>query len=198
METASMLQSALVSALDVARSLAPAGVTIRRWRDFGDYEAMVAIFRSARPVDGTDWEITTATLTADVSGIGLRPENCILIAEQRGRPVGWARMFDYGISRADGRILTHSGYVHPESRRRGIGRALLAGVQTELNRIVEAKPSPAGMKASLQTWVYARNASTIALLEADGYRAWRYMIEMTRPIDRLVSRAAPFVQRIAA
>jgi ribosomal protein S18 acetylase RimI-like enzyme len=183
METATTLQSALVSALDVARSVAPVGVTIRRWRDFADYEAMVAIFRSARPVDGTDWEITSATLTADVSGIGLRPENCILIAEQGGRPVGWTRMFDYGISRADGRMLTHSGYVHPESRRRGIGRALLAGAQAELKRIVAEKPSPAGMKASLQTWVYARNASTIALLEADGYRAWRYMIEMTRPLD---------------
>jgi ribosomal protein S18 acetylase RimI-like enzyme len=184
-------QRALASALEIARGLAPAGVTIRRWRDPSDYEAMVEVFRRSRPVDGSDMEITSAGLAADVSGIGLRPDECIVIADADGQVVGWTRMFDYGLSRDDGRLVTHSGHVDPAWRRRGIGHALLAGAQAELFRIVAAKPSPVGTKAGIQSWVYASNATTIALLESDGYAPWRYMIEMTRPLDEAPSIDLP-------
>jgi mycothiol synthase len=190
-ETMTMPQRALTSALEIARGLAPAGVTIRRWRTAADYDAMVAIFRKARPVDGTDWEITSATLAADIHGIGLRAEDCILIAEADGRTVGWVRMFDYGLSRKDGRLMIHSGQVDPSWRRRGIGRALLAAAQAELARILAAKPDAPGTPAGLQTWLYAANRSTIGLLDADGYQPWRYMIEMTRPIDDVPSIDLP-------
>jgi ribosomal protein S18 acetylase RimI-like enzyme len=191
METATTPRGALAAALEVAQGLAPVGVAIRRWRDESDYDAMVRVFRTARPVDGTDWEITTATLAADVNGIGLKADDCILVAEMDGEVVGWTRMFDYGLSRDDGRLLTHSGYVDPTYRRRGIGRALLAGAQAELRRIVAAQPSPAGTIASLQSWVYATNVSAIALLDGDGYVPWRYMIEMTRPLDDVPSIELP-------
>jgi mycothiol synthase len=190
-ETLTTPQRALASALEIAGGLAPAGITIRRWQSDADYDAMVAIFRRARPVDGTDWEMTTATLAADISGIGLRPEDCILIAETNGQAIGWVRMFDYGLSRSDGRLLIHSGQVDPSWRRRRIGRALLAGAQAELLRLLAAKPDPAGTAAGLQTWVYATNTSTIGLLEADGYRPWRYMIEMTRTLDDVPSIELP-------
>jgi GNAT superfamily N-acetyltransferase len=186
-----MPEGALASALEIARAMAPARVTIRRWEGPADYDAMVALFRKARPVDGTTWEMTVATLAADVTGIGLRPEDCVLIAEADGMPVGWSRMFDYGLAGDDGRLLIHSGQVDPAWRRRGIGRALLAGAQAELLRIRAARPDPKGTRAGLQSWVFAANRSTIALLEADGYQTWRHMIEMTRPLDDLPSIDLP-------
>jgi mycothiol synthase len=191
MRTQTKPAAELASAVDVARRLAPAGVTIRRWQDEADYDAMVAIFRRARPVDGTNWEMTTATLAADISGIGLRPADCILIADTGDGPVGWVRMFDYGLSRDDGRLLVHSGCVDPPSRRRGIGRALLAGAQAELMRLRDERPTPAGSPTSMQSWVYASNASAIGLLEADSYEPWRYMVEMARPLDEVPSIELP-------
>jgi GNAT superfamily N-acetyltransferase len=191
LDTTTMPERALTSALEIARSKAPAGVTVRRWESPADYDAMVALFRKARPVDGTAWEMTAATLAADITGIGLRPEDCVLIAVADGRSVGWSRMFDYGLSGDDGRLLVHSGQVDPAWRRRGIGRALLAGAQAELLRIRAARPDPKGTTAGLQSWVYASNRSTIALLESNGYRPWRYMIEMTRPLDDVPSIDLP-------
>jgi ribosomal protein S18 acetylase RimI-like enzyme len=80
-------------------------------------------------------------------------------------------------------MLIHSGHVLPSWRDRGIGRALLAGLQVELLRIRAARPDPPGTAAGLHSWVFAGNGDSIELLSADGYRPFRYMIEMTRRLD---------------
>ena len=71
----------LVSAIEVAAAAAPHEVTIRPWRGPADYEAMVTVFRAARPVDGTNWDVSPASLAADIIGLGSRPEDSVLIAE---------------------------------------------------------------------------------------------------------------------
>src|SRR5450432_156514 len=124
--------SPLVSAIEVAAAAAPDGVTIRRWRGPADYEAMVTVFRAARSVDGTDWDASTASLAADITGRGSQPEDCVLIAEVGDEVVGWVRMVDFGLSSDAGRLLVHTGHVDPAWRRKGIGGAFVAGAQAEL------------------------------------------------------------------
>ena len=175
--------SPLASAIEVAQAAAPDGVTIRRWEGPADYEAMVTVFRAARSADGTDWDVSAASLKADIIGLGSQPKDCVLIAEAGEHVVGWARMIDFGAASDGGRLLVHSGHVDPAWRRRGIGGALVHGAQTELERLLAGKPSPDGTTARFETFVHAANQSTIALLERDGYRPRRYMIEMVRPLD---------------
>jgi ribosomal protein S18 acetylase RimI-like enzyme len=184
-------QPPLAHALETARRLAPAGVAIRAWRDASDYDAMVGIFHAARLVDGTSWELTAASLDADVRAFGFVPERSILLAETGGTVVGWARAFDFGVAPDDGRMLTHAGHVHPGQRGRGIGRALLAGVQTELREMRARCADPTGTTAGLHAWVSSRNASTIALLGHAGYRPLRFLVEMTRPLDEVPAIPLP-------
>lgn len=178
-------QLPFVAGLAAARAAAPPGVRIRPWRDERDYDAMIEVFHRARVVDGTGWELSVAGLVSDLRALGTRPGDSIIVAEVDGRTVGWIRVWDYGRSSDEGRLLMHSGQVDPAWRRRGIGRTLLMGAQIELHRIRAASVDPIGTTVGLHAWLFARNASAMALLEADGYRPLRFMIEMVRPLDEL-------------
>jgi len=184
-------QLPLVAALAAARAVAPPGVELRPWRDASDYDAMIEVFHRARIVDGTGWELSADGLIADIRALGTRPEDSILIAEVDDRVIGWIRAWDFGVAPDEGRLLMHSGQIDPGWRRRGVGRALLRGVQVELDRIRATRDEPPGTTAGLHAWLFARNASAIGLLEADGYRRLRYVIEMTRPLDDLPSGDLP-------
>ena len=175
----------LVAALAVARAAAPPGVEIRAWRDDRDFAAMIDVFHRARIVDGTGWELSEAALKSDLRGLGIRPEDSILLAVADDRIVGFIRAYDFGCSPDEGRTLMHSGQVDPAFRGRGLGRALLRGAQVELERVRTSHPDAPGTSAGMHSWLFARNASAIAMLEADGYRRLRYVIEMTRPLDDL-------------
>ena len=178
-------QPPLVAALAAARAVAPPGVVLRSWRDERDYDAMIEVFHRARVVDGTGWELSTDGLVSDLRALATRPQDSILVAEVDGRMVGWIRVWDFGCSPDEGRQLMHSGQVEPAWRRRGIGRALVNGAQIELQRIRTVRADPAGTTAGMHAWLFARNASAIGLLEADGYRRLRYVVEMTRGLDDL-------------
>ena len=178
-------QLPLVAALATSRASAPPGVEIRAWRDPGDYAAMIDVFHRARVVDGTGWQLSVDGLVSDLRALGIRPQDSIMIAEVDGTVVGWIRVWDWGRSPDEGRLLMHSGQIDPAARQGGIGRALLAGAQVELERIRATHADPAGTTAGLHAWLFASNASAIGLLEADGYRRLRFVVEMTRPLDDL-------------
>ena len=181
----------LHTARAVASRVAPPGVTVRPWRDPGDYAAMIDVFRAARVVDGTSWEQTAESIDSDLRGFGFLPEHTILLAESGGRLIGWSRAFDFGVAPDDGRMLTHSGHVLPAWRGRGVGRALLAGAHVEMLRIRAAAGDPAGTTAGFHSWIFACNESSIRLLLRSGYAPHRYVVEMTRSLDDLAQSALP-------
>lgn len=181
----------LEAAIAACQARLPDRLVLRRWRDPSDFDRMVDVFHAARRLDRTGWEITADSLEADIRGLGLRPEDTILLVESRGEVIAWGRVTDFGTAPDDGRMLIHTGHIDPGWRGRGIGQALLCGLQTELLRIREVRPDPPGTRAGLHAWLFAGNTSSIALLEADGYRRYRYMIEMTRRLDDLTEVALP-------
>lgn len=184
-------QPPLAAGLAAARERAPSEIRIRPWRDPTDFTAMVEVFHAARIVDGTGWAISVDGLKADLRGLGVRAEDSILLAEVDGQVVGWVRAYDFGSSPDEGRLLMHSGHVRPAWRGRGIGSALLRGAQVELDRIRQAVRDPVDTSAGFQSWLFASNASSIRLLERDGYAPLRYVIEMTRPLDDLPAVPLP-------
>lgn len=184
-------QPPIAAALATARSIAPLGVTIRAWQSDDDYRAMVEVFQRARVVDGTTWDVSVEGLVADVRAFGSRPNESILIATVAGAVIGWARFWDFGCSPDEGRLLMHSGQIDPTHRGRGVGRALIVGAQAALEIVRNAAADPAGTTAGVHSWLFAGNASAIALLEANGYRRLRYIVEMTRRLDEVPTIALP-------
>lgn len=62
-------------------------------------------------------------------GFGARPRFRALLAEQDGRPVGYALFYpSYDTDHAARGLYLQDLYVAPEARRRGVGRALMAAV----------------------------------------------------------------------
>jgi L-amino acid N-acyltransferase YncA len=79
-----------------------------------------------------------------------RERYVILVAEEAGRVVGWARLYPWSDRCAYARSAENSVYVHTDARGRGVGSVLLAeligraraaGVCVLLARIAEGNPA---------------------------------------------------------
>jgi ribosomal protein S18 acetylase RimI-like enzyme len=80
----------------------------------------------------------------------------------------------------DGERHYHSvGHIHPDWRRRGLGRAMMADSERRLRELAtrEAHPGP----RKLITWLDDPNLGGIALARERGYRKVRIYHHMTRP-----------------
>lgn len=82
----------------------------------------------------------------------------ILVAEEAGRIVGWARLYQWSPRPAYARAAENSVYVDEALRRSGVGRRLMeevlrrgheAGVRTVIARVVEGNPGSRALHESL-------------------------------------------------
>jgi mycothiol synthase len=170
---------AITAGLRAAQERAPAGVTIRRFRD-GDFQAMEGPRNRSAAADREGLVVDAAQLAANLRISSLLPETNLLLAEAQGTVVGWVRAGDEGTAPDVGRILAHGGCVDPAWRRRGIGGTLLAGAQALLREVVQRRPTDPMVGIAYETWCGARGTGSVAMLERDGYRVDRYGIGMVR------------------
>lgn len=82
----------------------------------------------------------------------------ILVAEEDGRVVGWARLYPWSDRCAYARSAENSVYVHKDARGRGVGRELMraliarargAGVCVLLARIAEGNPASVALHRAM-------------------------------------------------
>jgi mycothiol synthase len=145
-----------------------------------DAAAIAEVINASSAVDGIEQSLTAEEVRHDLGHTGnFDVGRDVLVAEIDGRIVGEAEM---NIAVRDG-IAVHqfSGWVHPEHRRRGIGRALLRWVE---RRAVEAAGEwPGEEPHELGTWADSNAVGGTALLDAGGFRVTRYGFMMVRPLD---------------
>ena len=99
-------------------------ITIRSYRP-GDVKALVALINQADAVDKQERATTPAELEHEISFPGQRPETDCFLALDGDRLVGYSRLFlRPGHGRTDSTVYCW-GVVHPQWRRRGLGRRLL-------------------------------------------------------------------------
>ena len=120
-----------------------------------DVEAAAAIIGSALAAYGLPFE--PGGRDADVALFGSRSEHDDFVAEHEGRPVGVASVGPHG---DEGVAWISKVFVAKESRRAGIGRALLAATH-------DAARSRGYLRVGLRTRLVFREA--IALYESEGY-----------------------------
>jgi mycothiol synthase len=168
------------------------GLAFRRMRLPEDLEAVAALFNAADDADGIEdrhdaeglaqWFATASTWN---------PLTDVLLAEVHGRLVGYGKV--HWVEDNDGgRNFASWGSVHPEWRRRGLGRAIFHANQRRLREIAAAQEPMPGLVRRLDSWATETQVGAMALLESEGFTPVRWFFEMLRPtLDDIVEFPLP-------
>ena len=172
---------------DVTLADVPAieGLRFRRFRDASDWAPLAALQKAVAIADEDDEIQSPENLRIEVENKpGFRIERDMLIAEVDGRIVGEA---SGTASIRDGYPVHYlSGRVHPDWRRRGIGRALFRWNERRARERAAAEPEVAGPGAILGAWASEFEPGAQSLYASEGYGVVRYAFTM---IQRHVQEA---------
>jgi GNAT superfamily N-acetyltransferase len=157
------------------------GLAFRRMRIPDDLEAIAGLFNASDIADGIDDRHDAEGLAQWYAhASSWDPLTDVLLAEVDGRLVGYGKV--HWVEDNDGgRNFAHWGSVHPDWRRRGLGRAILHANQRRLREIAAAQEPVPGLDRRYDSWANERNVGAIALLESEGFTTARYFFEMLRP-----------------
>jgi mycothiol synthase len=156
-----------------------AGLTLRGFQGEQDYPKMVAVLTASKEADHLEDVDTVETLTNQYAHlVNCDPYRDMLFVEIDGQTVGYARV--YWAAAVDGnRIYEHVGFLQPQWRGRGIGRAQLQFCEQRLRAI--AGEQATGQPRFFQAVAMGTQGAKIRLLERAGYTPARYFQEMVRP-----------------
>ena len=187
-----MTSDMLLTADAVVIPDAPAlpGLVFRRFRGEEDYAGMTAVLQAANAADGIGDFISTEELTADfIHASNFDPRRDLLIAEVDGVVAAFSRVNWY--EEDDGtRIYSFFGELHPDWRRKGIGRAMVRHTERRAHQIAANHSGSA--PRLLQSFAYDSQRGAEALLRQEGYRAMRHSFAMMRPhLDDLPDAPLP-------
>jgi len=155
------------------------GLSFRHFRDDEDYRAMLEVNNASKIADGLEFDLhTLESLTYVYSRQSNHdPARDVLIAEVKGDMVAFNRI--WWEEEPDGAIwYIHSGFMRPEWRGNGIGKAMLRHVE---KRAREMHAGRGHTPASLNTDTFERQNGLRGLLKDEGYKPVRYGYHMERP-----------------
>ena len=171
-----MIQDASTIAVPGAPPIA--GLTFRHYRDASDLPRLIELMTAVEIADGT-FEIVTAETLANLyaNRNDFDPGRDLLLAEIDGRLVAYSEQIR--TVRDGTRMYDTFGWVHPDHRRRGLGRAMLAyGEARQRGRAAAEEASGDTRSGQLGSWSSEAAVGNMALLEAAGYAPVRWFFEM--------------------
>jgi mycothiol synthase len=157
-----------------------AGLRFRPLQGAADFGPMAEVGRLCNLADQVLF-IETAQDLANLFAheAQLDPARDVLLAEVDGALAGYARV--KWKADADGsRYYQPIGFVAPEWRRRGLGRALLRWSERRLREI--AATHPAGVPRSFRNFSPTSRVGKVIMLEREGYQAVRHFYDMERSL----------------
>ena len=89
------------------------------------------------------------------------PEHRFIALDDDGAVLGWVAVTPVSERCVYAGVVEHSVYVHPDARRRGVGRALLDALTTSTDQ--------AGIW-TIQSGIFPENAASVGLHRAAGFR----------------------------
>jgi GNAT superfamily N-acetyltransferase len=162
------------------------GLVFRRFRGEADYGNILAIISASKLADQVERADTLEDIARNYSHlVNCDPYRDMIFAEVRGEAVGYARSMWSQETRPENWVYSHFGFLKPEWRRKGIGRAMLHFCQRRL-RVTAAGQMGRGERslgtpAIFRSWAEDTEIDTSALLEAEGYQPARWFYQMVRP-----------------
>ena len=166
------------------------GLAFRRVRVPGDFAVIADVMLRSREADAVNLIATPEEVRATYEHpANFDPLLDALIAEVRGEPVGYIRVF-WDQQRDGTRLYGHWDHLVPEWRGRGVREAMLRWADARRARIASSHPRDG--PRFLSTMVAEQEAERIAALEAGGYRPARWFFEMLRQgLDDVPDRPLP-------
>ncbi len=156
------------------------GLRFRMFAGDADFPRMAAVITAAKIVDKVERVENAADLQRDYSHlVHSDPFQDLLVAEIAGEMVGYSRTSWYVDEKTRERIYVSFGFLQPQWRRRGIGRAMLHWNQAHLRQIAAGHPNSG--ERFFESFGYDQEAATTALLSGDGYQPVRHFYRMVRP-----------------
>lgn len=178
--------------ISAAEAIRPeiAGLSLRHYRR-GDGAALAELENADNAADGIHWRSTgeeTENWYARPTP-GFDASRDVLVVELDGRVVAETNVAR--VDTTDGLREYRIGCtVHPDLRRRGIGRWLLR--LSEEAAAGRQRSEPTVLTPVLGTWCPELRTGKLALIEQEGYRPVRYFFDMERPdLDGIVLPPMP-------
>ena len=165
------------------------GLTFRHYRGSEDLPDMLTLNNMVKEVDQTGEVETLEQLAHHYNHLkNCDPYRDVILSELDGKLIAYCRVS--WVKEEDGPYLYRSfGNIHPDFRREGLGKALLAYNQNRLREIAEENDHPSHAPRFFERWSGNTMPGTTALLEKEGYQAERYFFEMVRPIEKSIPEA---------
>ncbi len=155
--------------------------SFRPYQGAADLPAMVEVVNACNRADKIDEIETLEGMTHDYAHLtNCDPATDLRIVEAGGRLVGYGRVWWWQNGESE-RVYALGGFVHPDWRRRGIGRALLGWQEQRAGEIAATHPQDG--PRFLQGWMMDTAVGRKALYDSLGYQPARYGFLMVRPLD---------------
>jgi GNAT superfamily N-acetyltransferase len=154
------------------------GLCFRHFRGESDLPHIAAVLTASEKADKIERQVTSQNIASAFQHlINCDPFHDLIIAEINSGAVGYARGW-WEDEAFDERLYKISGFVIPEWRRRGIGRAMLTWVENHLR--ANAKLHPTERTQFFQVNKDYFQEGKAKLLESVGYQPVRYFYAMVR------------------
>jgi len=155
-----------------------AGLTFRRFRGEVDFPQMLEVMDRSRRADKIEMVDTLEDLKVRYAHLkNSDPFTDMLFAEVDGRLIAFSRV-EWSQEVGGPRVYASFGFVLPEWRRRGLGRAMLRFSERRLHEI--ALTHEVDCERFLQAFSADTAEASRALLERGGYKPVRYFFDMVR------------------
>lgn len=160
------------------------GLAFRGFRGEEDYPHMAAVIENSKDAD----QVERATTVEDIAVSYAHLTNCdpykdMLFAEIDGEVIAYNRVF-WKAEPSGTHIYYLFGFLLPEWRRKGIGRAMFKYAEAHLYQIAQEHPPEA--PHLYESWASEGELGYHALLKDEGYEAVRFGYSMVRPLDEPV------------
>jgi mycothiol synthase len=137
---------------------------------------MLRVANAVRAADGVEEVLTIEGMTLNYATlVNCDPARDIVLAEVYGEVVAYARVYWQDLVEG-GRSYECFGFVHPDWRRHGIGRALHRRNEERLREIAAEHPDASPKWFGSES--VDADAGNAAILTSAGYKAVRYFFEM--------------------
>lgn len=156
------------------------GLTFRHFRGDEDYPAILHVDNASKIADGLEFDLLTLETIKhiDESSPNHDPYKDVLIAEVNGKMVAYSTVF-MGRQLDGDCMYSHFGFVLPEWRGKGIGRAMIHWAE---GRAREIEASRQGQGTSyIRSVAYSRMTGLEGLLKSGGYEPVGYHFQMRTP-----------------
>jgi mycothiol synthase len=179
-----MTDTEILDLIEIANAPDVPGLRFRRFRGDSDFPRMAYVIAGASAAD----RIERADTVEQIQGNYSRLTNCdpytdMVFMEIEGQPndgvIGYSRGFWWQEEATKYRIYATLGFLLPEWRRKGIGRAVLKHLQSRMREI--AADHPQDGERFFHAWSTNDEIGATHLLVNDGYTPASHGAIMVRP-----------------